>query len=84
MSIKMDDLSAKVTAGSAEPKYAPEGSTPALPHTVSLNFNVKDAQGMPATPEAFLKHYVLAEAADVIAAAGVAACGCTELGVRRG
>ncbi len=71
VSIKIDDLSAKVTAGNAEPKYIPEGSTPSLPHTVSLNFDLKDAEGKPATPEAFLKHYVLADATGVIAAAGV-------------
>ncbi len=38
---------------------------------MSLNFDLKDAEGKPATPEAYLKHYVLAEATDVIAAAGV-------------
>ncbi len=69
--ISMGNLGTKRSSTTAEPKYTPEGSTPALPHTVSLNFNVKDAEGKPATPEACLKHYVLADATEVIAAAGV-------------
>ncbi len=69
--ISIGTMGTKTNGGSVEPTYTPEGCTPALPHTVSLNFNLKDAEGTPATPEAFLKHYVLAEATDVIAAAGV-------------
>ncbi len=53
--ISMGDLSAKLTAAGAELVYIAGGSTPALPHTVSLNFNLKDAEGKPATPEACLK-----------------------------
>ncbi len=55
-----------------EAEYRRATSAPALPHTVNLNFDARNEDGTPATPEGILKHAVLSSefSAAVTAAAG--------------
>ncbi len=67
---KIDNLR---LAAPAKDVYVPRRNTPALTATVKLDFDAKDAEGMPATPEAILKQSVLSSDSSntVTAATGV-------------